>query len=120
MSIAISTTELAQMRSDIEELLPDTGNILEKTQVSDGQGGFTDSWGTATADVACRVDAQKGDESLSADRQKPFNEYMLTLPHGTTIMTANRFEHGSNTYNVTGVNEDQSWIGCKRVVLEKI
>ena len=120
MSIGLTTAELAQIRSDIADLLPDTGHILSLTQVSDGQGGFTDTWGTATANVACRVDAQSGKEALESAAIQPFHRYMLTVPYDTTITTANRFYHSTTTYNIISVNDDQSWKGDKRAVLEKL
>lgn len=120
MSIAITAAELVQIRSDISELLPDTCNILSLTKVSDSQGGNAETWGTATANAKCRVDAISGDEKLAIDQLKPYHKYVATLLNTVTITTAHRLEHKSNTYIVEAVNEDQSWIGCHRVILQKI
>ncbi len=114
----LTSAELDQMRADINSLLPDTGTITVLTKVSDGQGGQTESWATLKANVACRVDAQSGDEVLNSETLKPHHRYMLTVPYDTTITTAHRFVHGGQTYNIISVNVDQSWIGCKRCVLE--
>ena len=46
--MTLTTAEITQMRTDVETLLPDVGDVLSLTQASDGQGGFTDTWGTAT------------------------------------------------------------------------
>ena len=119
MSIALSAAELAQIRANILELLPDTGNILSLTNISDGQGGWTQ--GTVIAGtVACRMEAISGGEALSVDQLKPYSRYMLTLAHDTAITEQNKWQYGSNVYNVVNANDDQSWIGCKRAIVEKI
>lgn len=119
MSIALTADELAQIRADIADLLPDTGYILTISNTSDGQGGSTE--GTViSGTLSCRMDEISGDESLSVDQLKPYSRYMLTLPYDTTITEQNRWQYGSNIYNVVNANTDQSWICCKRVVLEKI
>ena len=46
----LSNAELTDMRDTIQDyLLPDTCNILSIARSSDGSGGFTEAWGTATA-----------------------------------------------------------------------
>ncbi len=116
----LSATELAGMRAAINELLPDTCNILSLTSVSDGMGGQTKTWGTATAGVACRLDVTSGREMVSGGALQPFTAYKLSLPYDTTITQGNRVEVSSVTYAVTSVNVNQSWIAVKRCDLEKV
>lgn len=115
----LSNTELTQMRADVADLMPDTCNILSLTTVPDGQGGQTETWGTATAGVACRIDAYRGKEMVSSDSLKPFNTYVVTVPYDTTITPANRVEKGSDTYNVTAVDTEKSWPVVRRVYVER-
>lgn len=118
-SLLLSDAELARIRTDIEDLtLPDTCTILTGTVTADGAGGVTQAWGTTSTNVACRLDAHKGYEQLGGDAIRPFQEFILTLPQATSITAQQRVEHGSVTYNVISVNAG-SWLGCKRVVLEK-
>lgn len=119
---AIDTAMLAAMRSAISsELLPDTCHVLSVTKTPDGQGGQTTTWGTASANVACRVDVQQGRELISGGGLQPFSSVMLSLPYDTTITEANRVLHGGVTYAVVAPpNTDQSWIAVKRVMLEKV
>ena len=118
--MSLTTAELTQMRADIETLLPDTGDIHSITKVSDGQGGDTETWAELTGDVACRVDAMKGEEVLANGSIREFHGYMLTVPHDTTITTAHRFIQGGKTFNILSVNTNQAWIGCKRLMLEEV
>jgi len=117
---ALTTAELTQMRADIGDLLPDTCNILSVTQASDSQGGYTETWGTATASVSCRLDKRSGREAVSAGAVRTFGTWVLTLPHNTTITAAYRVEHGSVTYSVVHVDSDKSWIASVRAELEQI
>lgn len=121
-----SPAELRRLRADIEDaVLPSVGNILSATETRDGEGGITLTWGTALANVACRLDSVKknfgvGIEAEHAASIKPYSTWILTLPYGTAITTYNRFEFGSDTYNVIEVNSNSSWLPNVRATLERI
>lgn len=121
---ALTADELVQMRADLETLLPDTCNLLTVTQAADGQGGYTDTWGTATTNLACRLDnsgrTSGNTRSVSGDSLRPFSSWILTVPQDTTLTTAYRVEHGGNTYSVTSVSAGGSWLGVKRAQLERL
>jgi head-tail adaptor len=120
----LTNTDLADMREAIAELLPATCHILSVTRTSDGQGGFTDTWGTATANVACRLDYQQGvgrrGEMVVAASMQPYNGFVLSLPWNSTITAANRIKIGSTNYNVTMVDNGKSWAAVRRAALEAI
>jgi len=117
----LSNAELTAMRDVIEdELLPDTCDILSVTKTPDGQGGVTETWGTAYAGVAFRLDMKQGREMVSGGALQPFTEYVGSLPYDATVTNANRILHSGTTYAVTSVNNGQSWIAVTRVMLEKL
>jgi len=116
----LTAAELSTMRSTINELLPDTCNILTPTNVNDGQGGITTTWGTASASVACRLDKRSGQEQITGGAIRPYTEWMLTLPYDTTITSTQRVVVGSSTFNVISVDGDKSWEASIRVILEKV
>ena len=118
--MTLTSAMLTQMRTDIETLMPDVCNILAGTITSDGQGGWTEAWGTASAGVSCRIDKRSGREGVSAGAVQTFGTWVLTLPHDTTITAANRVEHGSATYSVVHVDDDKSWIASVRAELEVV
>lgn len=123
-------SELTLMRAEIEALLPDTANILEVTRVSDGQGGYNDSWGTATGGtaVACRLDAAasagisnfQGNEVMRGGAVQPYGRWVATLPYNTTITTDNRLEINTRTFNVIALDTNKSWQLNVRVILEQL
>lgn len=119
----LSNAELTAMREAIEDLFPDTCNILTATETADGYGGVSRVWGTASANVACRLDVVNrsgSDEQVGAASLRSFQETILSVPYNTTITTDSKVEHSGTTYNVTAINSGQSWIAVKRVTLEKV
>jgi SPP1 family predicted phage head-tail adaptor len=116
----ISTSQLSAMRQQGLDYLPDSGTILTKTQTSDGQGGYTESW-SGTVSTDCRVDVVNGREQLQGGGYQTFQKTMLTLPYSGTITTNHRFAYGSNQYNVVAVSRsDRSWNIFVRAELEKV
>jgi len=127
MTRGLSAKELAQIRADIAGLLPDTCDILAVTRTSDGAGSWTEVWGTATADVPCRLDftcrldfRSYGKEVNTAYALTPYKSGIISMEYDETITTANRILLNSVEYNITGVNDNQSWIGVKRVSVERV
>lgn len=119
----LEAADLAYMRESIAELLPDTCNILSVTETADGQGGISQTWGTASASVSCRIDVIRDprmDELRAGASVRNFQATFLSLPYSATVTVSNRVEHGGLTYNVVSTNTDQSWIAVKRVELERI
>jgi hypothetical protein len=115
-----SNEELLRARLDLEvTLLPDTCNILSATRAVDAMGGISDTWGTAKANIACRLDALNGKEILASGEIEPYHTYVLTLPNSTAITTDSRVEHGDYTYEVKSVTLDRSWSWCKRAMVER-
>jgi head-tail adaptor len=122
MTNGISAAELEQMRSDIEQLFPDTCNILVPTYTSDGAGGNTETWGTITNGTAvpCRVDYKAGRESVTAGAITPYQQAVISLAHGVIITAANRIVVGTDTFSVQANNAGQSWKAVTRVSVELV
>jgi len=121
--MTITAAELTQMRADVQELMPDTCNLLTVTNTPDGYGGVTQAWGTATADVICRLDNASNTtygEQLVANGIQPFSRWVLSVPHGTSMTDEMQVEIGADLYNVTMVDVDKSWPVVERAVLEAV
>jgi len=112
-------TEIASIQAEITaELLPDTCSIYSYSNVADGQGGCTET-ASGTVSVACRLDRMKGSENLEGGAIDAQSQWMLTTPHDTVITEENKVEHDSVLYNVTFVDNGQSWNATRRATLEK-
>lgn len=121
MPSAITAEMLSQMRSIItNDLLPDTANIVSITNVSDGEGGVTQTRGTVGTAIACRLDVITGREQVSGGAIQPYISYMMSLPYDTTVAYSNIIEHNSIDYAVKSVNLGQSWKAVVRVELERM
>lgn len=65
----LSATDLTALKAAQAEALPSTCSISRKTSVSDGMGGYTETWATLTASVACRLAAHSmPTEAVMAER----------------------------------------------------
>ena len=118
--MGLTYNELSGMREVINQLLPQTCNILSPTYNPNGQGGGTTTWGTASASVACRLDVITGMEQVTRGALQPYTRSVLSMPYDTTVDETYRIELGSNTYAVKSVNTDQGWIAVRRCELELI
>lgn len=119
-SLLPSADEMTQIRTDVQNmLLPDTCNILTLTRTANSQGGWAESWGTATSNVACRLDPISGREQMAGAALQPFYSYVLSLPYGTTLTEANRVEVGTAVYTVVSVDANKSWSFGVRAYLER-
>lgn len=112
--------ELTQLRADLLTTLPDTCAILSVTRTPDGEGGITETWGTASASVPCRLDFQTGRKVLTGGALEPFSGYVLTLPYSATCTDANRVLHNGITYAVQPGNLQGSLIAVKRYKVERV
>ena len=119
MSIGLTVKELAQMREDIEDLMPGVCDILSVAYTSDGEGGMAETWGTALANVACRLDYRSGSEKVTGGAIQSYSKAVLSLPYTTTISTKNRIQIGAYIWSVKSVNEGQSWDVVRRAELER-
>ena len=116
----LDTSALTYMRESVELLMPDVCNVLAVTEVNNGQGGITETWGTAYSNVKCRLDMKSGNMPVVGGAVQQFTSYMLSLPYDTVIDATSRVEIDSVTYAVTSINDGQSWNVVKRVTLEAV
>jgi head-tail adaptor len=120
MNIGLTVKELAQMREDIEDLMPSVCDILSVAYTSDGEGGMSEAWGTAIADVKCRLDYRSGSEKVTGGAVQSYSKAVLSLPYGTAITTSHRVKIDSAVWSVKSVNEKQSWDAVRRAELERV
>ena len=115
----LSTNDLTWMRDSNEMLFPDTCSILSASGTADGYGGVIETWGTASASVACRVDFINGVVQLSGGGLQTFSRMTIAVPYDTTMTEDNRIVWNGGTYSVTGVQSD-SWMTLKQAELHNV
>ncbi len=121
MTLGISAAQLATMRAQVSELLPDTCVLWSPTSGSVVGGRPTP--GSANAGtVSCRVDpiAQRdATESDIAMREDTKRMYQLTVPHDTTIAENYKVVHGSVTYEILQFVNTHSWNVSVRAIIQE-
>lgn len=117
--MTITAGELSWMRDMADDHLPETCYVLSVTRVSDGMGGGTATWGTAST-TTCRVDPMKGNERYSGDKLSAFARYVVTVPYDTTVTEANRVKVGTVTFHILNVDSSKSWPTVKRLEAERV
>lgn len=118
----LNSADLSYMRDTLEELLPDTCTILSPTNTSDGQGGWTTTWGTVAASVKCRIDPGRKEmyERVTGAALKPYSWWQLTLPYDQAIDVTYRVVVNGDTYNVVNHDDNKSWQATTRVAVMKV
>lgn len=121
----LSERELARLRADLADLLPDTCDVLRPTTGTDGTawGGWSQTWGTVGTAVSCRIDPAKlrnVGKGRAAGREASRNYYQLSLEWNQSIEAGDRVTFGSETYEVVLLNEDHALRGVRRAVLANI
>lgn len=105
------------MRDEIELTLPDVCVIQRATNFSDGQGGQTEAWATAST-TSCRVSpaGRSAVEVARADRTAAVGDWIVTLPYLSDVTVEDRLlVNGTTTYEVTGLRAPRSWELSRRV-----
>lgn len=120
MSPLIPDDELLSMQTTQAGTLPDLCDILEVTRVTDGAGGFTESWEAVEEDVPCRLTVVKGFEDTPGQGLQSFQKTILTLGVDTEIDTTNRISYEGQVYNVVSISTPKSWATCIRLELEMV
>lgn len=114
----IDNSELEQMINDLQATMPDVCNVLSATRVSDGYGGWTDTWGTVVTNMPCRVDNKSGKLTATGGALETFSGVMITLPGTASVTTDNRIVTGGAIYNVLDADSGKSWQATLRVTAE--
>lgn len=120
----LSSDELSAIRADVVRMLPDSCTILSPSDGVDSQGFPTTTWGTATANVACRLDPfssmKPGEEVIISTALQARQKYLMTLPYNTAVTNRNRIAHNAYTYAVVSVDVDKTWPVSLRLVVERL
>lgn len=117
----LSAADLAAMRATLTECLPDIAEVQRLTRVSDGMGGFTETWATV-ATVPCRL-APSGNtpvEQVVAERVTDRVLWTITLPAQTDVTATDRVVVGARTFEVVGVLSPRSNELCTRLVAVEV
>ena len=117
----LSALELASIQAAASGFLgAGTAVIWKASEVGDGQGGATTTWGASgTAD--CRVSASgMGTARDVAAKLTVISPWLVTLPHDTNITVADRIMIGTRTLDVQAVLAPETWEAHRRVLCSEV
>lgn len=105
----LTASELAQLRADVSELLPDTCRI-ERPTTGNTNGYPTETWGTAVTSAACRFDPENRQSPGDAinDKETGIAYYQVTLAYNADVADGDRLIYSGGTYQVTQLYEAHS------------
>ena len=110
----LQNNDLIYVRGEAQVSLPDTVSIQRRTLTSDGQGGFAESWSISYPNISARLGKSGNSETINGSRQEAVVTLTVTLPYSQSVEESDRIIHSTGTFEVTGINDSQTW-GTVRV-----
>lgn len=118
----LTDAEIAEFRALAEDLgMPDTYDLISRTQVSDGKGGTTPSE-TTVESGACSLTAGALNpvERLIADRANYQTPIIVELPMATVATPRHRLVvNGTRALSIAGVLKDGRWGITARAICQE-
>jgi len=120
--MSLSTLELAQLRSDADDYLPDVCIIWTIARVPDDYGGWTEEPEDTYPDVACRLAALASSrpEGMDGAELGSFTRWLLAVPYNQAIDATMRVEHSDVTYEIEAVDDLQSHRASRHAYLRLV
>jgi head-tail adaptor len=100
--MALTSSELAQARTDLAATLPDSCVINNVTQTEGDMGGGSESL-SPVATVACRIGPLSAQERIIAGAVAEDASYVVTLPALTTVTPQQVITSGGREFRITGI-----------------
>jgi len=119
----LSAADLASLRSQVQASYPDSCSTLRRTLVADGSGGYTETWATLDASVACRVDMDRREMSEEMDelaREYQSTPIQVKVPDDQDVRLADRLGFDGATYEVRRVPAEHAWMLSKVVLATEV
>lgn len=118
---ALSAKELSDMRAVADDYFPDICTIQTKTTSTGSMGGISESYANTYTGVACRLDPGGGaSEAIVNFALEGRSTWMLNIPYDQAIAIEDRVVHNSETYEVVGVVDTQSYSTIRRAMLVRV
>ena len=116
----ITTNELAQLRANADDWLPDTCTIQTATESVDATGGGSIAWANTYTSVACRLAPLTGQEAVRNYALEGQSTWRLSVKYDQALTVENRVVFDSDTYEVKYVEDDHSNRTLRRAILVRV
>lgn len=113
----LTEDELADLRADMLELMPDTLTISRPSEATNGYGEAVKTWATV-ATVAGRIDpmSDREKERVVADAEKGLSYHRITVAYDADLRDGDRVIGGGITYEITTLYANHSMRATRRAV----
>ena len=121
--MGLSPDQLAWMRTQLAEVLPDTCVITAPSRTPDGAGGFTTVYAPIVGGtVPCRIDPMERPRFVEAygGREGLVNLYLLTLPYNAPVDIDQRMVISGVNYEVRETHKNPSWSIDQRLIVAEL
>jgi len=120
--MSLSTLELAQLRLDANDYLPDTCTLQTVARTADDYGGWTEEWASTYTSVACRLAVMplSRPESINGAELSSLTRWLLAVPYNQAIDATMRVVHDNVTYEVEAVGDLQSHRASRHAYLRVV
>ncbi|MCC7210131.1 MAG: head-tail adaptor protein [Anaerolineae bacterium] len=117
-----SAADIARMRATAELIFDQTCMIERGTITNDGQGGWSESWGTVAGTVACRLGVMSGagDIREGASRREYSDVLVLRVAYDQDIAQTDRVTINTDVYQVEELLDEHQWMMVKRARVTKV
>lgn len=108
--MSLSTLELAQLRLDANDYLPDSCTIQTVARAADTYGGWTETWSDTYTSVSCRLAVMplNRPEAMDGSQISSLTRWLFAVPYNQAIDATMRVVHDSVTYEIEAVEDLQS------------
>lgn len=106
-----TTADLSFMRDTQELAMPGTAVIQGTVSVTDGQGGYYESYagvGTVPARLYPRT-SRSYSENVAGGQIISLTTWFITMPWDTVVDARNRISMEGRTWEIVSVNNDENW-----------
>lgn len=117
-----TATDIAGMRETAEAAMPNTATRLTLSTASDGAGGVTETWGTASTAIPCRISSAplSARVGLEGERFTVHDLLILTIPHDQAIALTDHWVVEAITYRVMAIDDAGDWRSARRAEVTRV
>lgn len=115
----LTATELADMRTVVESMLPGTCTIQNRSISRDSIGGGTATWANAATSVACKLAPERAIVGGAGGQVSVHSGWVMSVPFDQTITAGQRVVYNSDNFEVVSVEDDHDFRVVRRVYLRR-
>lgn len=108
----LTAAELIELRATQESILPGSAVIQRFTNVSDGMGGYDQTWanvGTVRARLYPQTVRSMAENANGGAQMISETRWFVTMPHGTNVTAKDRLLIDNRTFEIYQVNNSESF-----------